>query len=102
MSDDPTLNSMLNDKIDTLRDALGAVESRMGERLTRQDEYLREIKDQTTATNGRVTLLEKAQERTHGVFIALSWLPPLVTGVITALVTGGMTVLIMALTGALH
>jgi hypothetical protein len=91
MSDELDVNHMLNDKIDTL-------ERNLNRRLDAQDRALGEIKRQTQATNGRVGALEQARMRAQGVMFAFSWLPP----VLTAVVTAGLTVLIIALTGGLH
>lgn len=91
MNDDLSVNHMLNEKIDTL-------ERNLNKRLDLQDAALREIKVQTTATNGRVGTLEQARMRAQGVMFAFSWLPP----VLTAVVTAGLTVLIIAITGGIH
>jgi hypothetical protein len=101
VSEEPTINSLLEKQISTLEANLNrrldATELNVGQRFDRQDKELREIKQQTQRTNGRVTVLEKARERAQGVMFAFSWLPP----VLTALVTAGLTILIMALTGGL-
>lgn len=86
-----TLERNLNQRLDT-------TEQNVKERFDRQDRELAEIKAQTKATNGRVTVLEKARERAQGVMFAFSWLPPVLASVVTA----GLTVLIMALSGGIH
>lgn len=91
MNDELSVNHMLNEKIDTL-------ERNLNKRLDMQDDALRDIKKQTMATNGRVGALEQARMRAQGVMFAFSWLPP----VLTAVVTAGLTVLIIAITGGLH
>lgn len=98
MREDPTINSMLNDKIDSLSHALESVEKRMGERLTIQDTQLARIETKVDTTNGRVTVLERARERAQGVIFAFSWIPPILTAVFTA----GLTILVMALTGSIR
>ena len=68
-----------------------------GRRLDRQDRTLEDIQEQTRKTNGRVTTLEKARERAQGALFAYAWVPAALTAVLTA----GLTILIMALSGGL-
>lgn len=104
MADEPQnlIDSLLRDQISTLERNLNrrldATERAVGERFDQQDKALVEIKKQTQATNGRVTVLEKARERAQGVMFAFKWAP----GVLTAMVTAGLTILIMALSGGVH
>jgi hypothetical protein len=102
MAEDPTINSMLERQIATLEvnlnRRLDATERTVGERFDRQDKELGEIKAQTQRTNGRVTVLEKARERAQGMMFAFSWLPAALTAVLTA----GLTILVMALSGGIH
>lgn len=104
MADEPQslIDAMLRDQITTLERNLNrrldATENAVGERFDRQDRELREIKKQTQVTNGRVTVLEKARERAQGVMFAFRWMP----ATLAAIVTAGLTVLIMALSGGLH
>jgi len=97
-----TIDSLLRDQISTL-------ERNLNSRLDRQDSAQQDFKDETRRalgrieakvdkTNGRVTVLERARERAQGVMFAFSWLPPTLAAVVTA----GLTVLIMALSGGLH
>jgi hypothetical protein len=96
------IDSLLRDQIATLERNLNrrldTTERNMGERLDRQDTQLQRIEGKVDKTNGRVTVLEKARERAQGVVSAYRWLPP----TLAAIVTAGMTVLIMALSGGLH
>lgn len=87
---DPRFGEMLERQIQTL-------ETNLNRRLDRQDRELGEIKAQTIATNGRVTDLEKARERIQGVVAAYRWVPV----VLSALLTAGMTILVMVVTGAI-
>lgn len=89
--DEPNVLSMLNDKIDTLA-------STLSQRLDSQDAALKEIKQQTQATNGRVTVLERARERGLGVVMAFKWVPP----ILAAAVTAGLTILTLAITGQIQ
>ena len=87
---EPTVSSLLVDKIDS-------VEKNLNARLDKQDKELDLIKTQTQKTNGRVTVLEKARERTAGAVGAFRWMPP----ALMALLTAGTTILIMALSGGI-
>lgn len=91
LSDEPNVLSMLNDKIDTLASSLN-------QRLDAQDAALRDIKQQTQQTNGRVTVLEKARERGLGFVMAFKWLPP----ILAAGVTAGLGILTLAIMGQIH
>lgn len=104
MPDEPQriIDQLLREQISSLEmnlnRRLDTTERNVKERFDRQDRELAEIKAQTKATNGRVTVLEKARERAQGVMFAFSWLPPVLASVVTA----GLTVLIMALSGGIH
>ena len=102
MTDEPTINSLLEKQISTLETNLNKrldiTESNVRERFDRQDKELREIKQQTQRTNGRVTNLEKARERAQGVLFAFKWIPWLMS----VLITTGVTILILALTGGIR
>lgn len=103
---EPTIESLLSEKIDlatkSLGDRLTATERNIGRRLDQQDDTLREIKVQTTKTNGRVTALERARERTQGAMAAYRWVPDLLKGLVTAAFGAGLTILVLALQGAIH
>lgn len=102
MADELTINGMLEKQITTLEANLNrrldATETSVNRRFDQQDRALAAIQAQTTATNGRVTALERARERGIGVVFAFKWAPP----VLTAMVTAGLTILMMALTGAIR
>jgi guanylate kinase len=101
MPDDPTILSLLAEQIKTLEKNLNRrlddTERNMGKRLDKQDETLESIETQTKLTNGRVTMLEKARERTQGALAAYSWVQPAAL----MLLSVGITILIMVLTGAI-
>lgn len=86
-----SLETSVNRRLDDMRDDLNR-------RLDSQDRELREIKKQTTATNGRVTVLEKARSRAEGMVSAFRWIPT----VLAASLSTGLTILLMALTGNIH
>lgn len=56
-----------------------------------KDEDLKAIKEQVTATNGRVRTLELWQARLEGAKWAVSWLPSVGTGLIVGLVVAVAT-----------
>jgi chromosome segregation ATPase len=102
VSEEPTINSLILDKLDATAESLNArldaTERALSQRLDRQDRDLDEIKKQTQRTNGRVTALERARERAQGVIFAYSWLP----STLSAVLGSGLTILVMALSGNLH
>jgi hypothetical protein len=95
------IDQLLREQISTLERNLNrrldATEESVKHRFDLQDRALVRIETQVRSTNGRVTVLEKARERAQGVMFAFSWMPP----VLTAVVTAGLTILVMALTGAI-
>jgi hypothetical protein len=106
MSDEPTINSLILDRLDavavTLNARLDATERALGQRLDRQDTDLGEIKRQTQKTNGRVTALERARERTQGAISAIRWVPEFSRGIFLSALGAGLTILVMALSGSIH
>jgi hypothetical protein len=104
LADEPQkiIDSLLRDQITTLErnlnQRLDGTERNLNRRLDQQDTALAEIRTQTTKTNGRVTMLEKARERAQGVRSAYSWVPVALGSILTA----GLTILIMALGGGIH
>lgn len=105
MSDnDPTISigSMLEKQITALERSLtqrlDATDRNVKERFDRQDEELVAIKSQTMRTNGRVTALERARDRAEGVIFAFSWVPVVVASILTS----GLTILVMALSGSIR
>lgn len=60
-------------------------------RLDEHGEKLDRIERQATLTNGRVSKLELWQARLDGARWAFSWLPTVLTGVITAVVVYALT-----------
>ena len=102
MTDEPTISSLLEKQITALERSLNqrldTTEKNVSERFDRQDRELREIKEQTLKTNGRVTVLERARERGLGMVTAFRWIP----AVIAAGLSSGLTLLGMALAGAFH
>lgn len=88
---EPTVMELVLDRID-------AVERNLGGQIGSLADDLREVKKQTQLTNGRVTVLEKARERAQGVMFAFSWLPLALSAILTA----GLTILVMALSGSIH
>jgi hypothetical protein len=99
---DPTVLALLEKQISTLErnlnGRLDTTERNLNGRLDRQDKALEEIKTQTTKTNGRVSVLERARERGLGVVMAFKWVPP----ILAAAVTAGLTILTLAITGQIH
>lgn len=99
---DPTVISMIIGKLDTteenLNRRLDATESALNRRLDAQDTQLKDIKAQTTLTNGRVTVLETARAHTQGVMSAYRWVPT----ALSALFSAGLTILTLALSGSIH
>lgn len=95
-----------------LHRALSEMQTSLTLRLSEQDRELREIRVQTTRTNGRVTTLEKAvtvlekavallenaRVRAQGVMAGYRWVPP----TLLTLLGTGLTILVLALTGSLH
>jgi hypothetical protein len=102
MNDEPSINAMLEKQITTLEinlnRRLDATEESVKQRFDQQDNTLRRIENQVEKTNGRVTVLEKARERAQGVVSAYSWVPAMLTAVLTA----GLTILVMALSGSIQ
>lgn len=102
MTDELTITSLLKDQITTLEQNLNrrldATEKAVNSRFDNQDNTLKRIENQVSVTNGRVTILEKARERAQGVMAAYRWVPL----VLSALMTAGVTILVMAVSGALH
>lgn len=99
---DTTIDQLLIQKIDSVEHNLtGRLHDQgveFNRRLDAQDRALQDIQKQTRLTNGRVTSLEKDKARGQGMISAFRWVPP----VITAMVTAGLTILTMTLTGGLH
>jgi hypothetical protein len=89
-SGDPSPISLLLTQLQTL-------ERSVNRRFDQQDEQLADIKAQTTRTNGRVTALESARHRAEGTIAAFRWVP----AVLGALLTAGITILVMALSGTI-
>lgn len=99
---EPTINSLILDKIQDLRehvnDRFDAAEESARATAAAQNERLDRIEAQTTKTNGRVTVLENARARAGGMVAAYKWVPVAAT----TLLGSGMTILIMALAGQFH
>lgn len=99
---DPSITSLILDKLkmteENLNRRLDESDRNTNRRLDTQDTALVEIRTQTQLTNGRVTTLEKARERTQGVISAYRWLPTALSAILGA----GLTILVMALSGGIH
>lgn len=103
MSDgEPSVEGLILDKIN-------ALERNLTRRLDEQDaesrEFkaevygrLRDIKTETSATNGRVTALERARERGVGAIASYRWVP----FVIGPALATGLSLLAVALEGGFH
>ena len=60
------------------------------QRLDQQDHVLHEIKVQVSETNGRVRKLELWQAHVLGAKAAVSWVPPAVTAIASAVIGAGI------------
>lgn len=106
MATEPSIESLILDKITS-------VDTNINRRLDDQDkaagEFKRQverdltaIKRQTAETNGRVTKLENARAVGQAKLAAFHWIPDLFDKVLTAALGGGVTILLLAVTGGLH
>lgn len=90
MSDDPLtiFATLLEKQVSTLEANLNLrldmTERSVTSRFDQQDKELAAIREQTTKTNGRVTVLERARDRSAGIVAAYSWLPPIIAAIIGA------------------